>query len=148
MATPVDHKSPVVPSVLFEDGIQQSVIIPYVERYAARFFKAQEGIEDLSRVHRVQQKSIITDLDWERRGEDQSIKFEYIYRVVMKKAQKKDGRTQQMAYAITFDQSLTSKQCEKTKIYYEEMTLAGKPILYYLRMDLGDLIARARRYVK
>jgi len=144
----IEYKSPVVPSVLFEGEIEKSVIVPYIEQYAARFFKAQEGIKDLSSVHRVKQKNMITDLDWQRREKDKYIKFEYIYRVVMKKARKKDGQTQQMAYTITFDKKLTSKQCKKTKIHYEEMTLAGEPILYYLRMDLGDLITKARRHVK
>lgn len=148
MALPEDHKSAVLPSVGFDKTIEEEVIEPFIEHHAGRFFKAQEGIEDIDQVHRIEAKNVITDIDWHSHEEETRAEFKYVYEHVMRRAEKRDGQTRQMAYAITFDRLLTTKTCEETDIQFETMTLAGEPILYYLKLDLGDIIAEVRDYLQ
>jgi hypothetical protein len=144
MPQPSKHTSPLVPSVQFQEGIEANSILPYVRNLVGQFFKAQEDIEDLSRIHHVQQEDLITEADWASREDERKVDFNYVYRVVMKEAQKRDGKISQMAYSLTFDRVLTPLQCETTDIHYGTMTLAERPILYYIRLDLADLIEKAR----
>lgn len=145
MAEPSEHRSSLVPLVGFQETTESDTVLPYVKDLAVRLLKAQEDINDIGQVHRVRQENVITEIDWASRDEGKKVSFQYIYQVVMADAQKKDGRVHQMAYAPTFDRDLTPQQCEKTGIHYGTMTLAGSPILYYIRFDLADIIAHVRR---
>lgn len=145
MTQPSDHRSSFVPSVGFQETIESSTTLPYIKELAGRLLEVKEGISDIEQAHRVPQKEVITEVDWASRNEERKIPFQYVYEVVMADAQKRDGRIYQTAYAPTFDQDLTPQQCEMTGIHYGTMTLAGEPILYYVRFDLADLIAQVRR---
>lgn len=129
----------------FQRLIETSAVRPYVKNRVSRLLEAQESISDLSQVHHVLREDVITEVDWSSREEDREVEFDYVYDVVMKKARKEDGKTYQMAYAITFDRELTPQECSSTGIQYGTMTLAGHPILYYVLFDLANLIGEARK---
>jgi hypothetical protein len=144
MAQPSEHESAYVPSVQFREGIEAKVIDPYIEKKLQRFFHARESVNDLDEVHQILSENAITDLEWTGEAK-QRVSFKYLYRVVMEGARKVDGEINHTAYTLTFDHELTPDQCEETGTYYGCMTLAGEPILYWIRLSLPELIAQIRK---
>lgn len=145
MAFPSRHKSAYVPSVQFQQDIDAAVIDPYIEEKLRKFFRAQEETGDLDELQRIAPEDAITDIEW--KGHE--VEFDYIYEVVMAEARKgEDGQIDHTAYTLTFDRELTRKQCSDTEIHYRCMTLAGKPVLYYVRLDLDQLIREARKHAR
>lgn len=144
MASPSRYKSAYVPSVQFQDGIDTAAVDPYIEKKLRKFFRAQEDTGNLDELQRIAPEEAITDIEWK----DHEVEFKYIYEVVMAEARKVDGRIDHTAYTLTFDHELTPDQCGDTGIYYGCMTLAGEPVLYYVRLDLARLIAEARKHAR
>jgi hypothetical protein len=144
MAQPSDHKSAYVPSVQFRDEVEAKVIDPYIEKKLQRFFQARESVNDLNEVHQILSEDAITDLEWTGEAK-QRVSFKYLYRVVMEEARKVDGEINHAAYTLTFDHELTPHQCEETGTHYGCLTRAGKPILYWVRLSLPELIAQTRK---
>lgn len=147
MARSGSYESPYVPSVRFENRVETTVVTPFIERKLRAFFQAQEGIDDLSTVQEVRPQNAITDIEWTSRGEEQ-IPFSYVYKVVMADARKRDETIHHLAYTLTYDPALTPNCCEETGTYYSCMTLAGAPILYYIRLDLPEILAEVREHAR
>jgi len=149
MSTSTSHKSPYVPSVQFRDDVESKAVEPYVEKKVRDFFQARKGVDSLEEVCRVESEDAITDIDFSQRDpEDGSyaVDFKYIRKVVMEEAQKVDGQIDHTAYTLTFDHDLTPSQCSQTGIYYGCLKLASEPVLYYVRLDLAELIAEVRNH--
>ena len=145
MAHPNTYKSRYIPSVQFYDSVERTIIEPYVHEKLRAFFRAKEGLNDLTGIQEIRPRDAITDIEWVGNGKTQ-IPFRYIYEVVMDEAEKVDGEISHLAYTLTFDPVLTPSQCEETGTHYGCMTLAGEPILYYVRLHLPKLIQEARRH--
>jgi hypothetical protein len=124
------------------------VVKPYVEKKVGQFFDAREDVDTPDEVQKVDPEDAITEKDFDFKGDDDtySVPFNYLYDVVMEGVKKVDGVIDHTAYTITFDEDLTPDRCEKTGIYYGCMHLAGKPVLYYIRLNLADLIAEVRNH--
>jgi hypothetical protein len=142
-----NHESAYVPSVEFRSDAKSEAIDPHVEKKLRRFFRAQEDIYDLDEVHEVAPEDAITALDFSRwtAGGERAVPFDYLYDVVMEGARKVEGTISHKAYTLTFDHELTPQECEETGTYYGTLTLAGEPVLYYIRLSLPELIKEARK---
>jgi hypothetical protein len=139
MTRPDTYRSRYIPSVQFHDSVERNIIQPYVREKLEAFFLAQEGRDDLAGIQEIRPQDAITDMEWAGRG-DVRIPFRYIYEVVMDEAKKVDGEISHLAYTLTFDPVLTPNQCKETGTHYGTMSLAGKPVLYYVRLDLPSLL--------
>lgn len=145
MAHRGDYKSLYVPSVQFEGSIEKNIVIPFIKQKLRAFFQAQEGIRDLNQVQEIGPQDAITDMEWTASG-GQQIPLSYVYEVVMEKALKQDGNIHHIAYTLTYDHDLTPDRCKETGTYYNCMTLAGTPILYYIRLNLPEILAEVRKH--
>lgn len=145
MARLGNYKSPYIPSVNFESSIEKNVVTPFIERKLRAFFQAQEGIRDLSQVHEIRPQDAITDREWLASAEE-GVKLSYVYEKVMAEARKQNGKIRHIAYTLTYDHDLTPDRCKETEMYYNCMTLADTPILYYIRLDLPEILAEVRRH--
>ncbi len=146
MSSPSGYESAYVPSVQFRDQIDAGAIDPYIEEKILQFLQVQEGISELDDVPRIAPEDAITDIEWAGKGKEKQVDFKYLYEVIMDGARKEDGEIDHIAYTLTFDRELTPNRCEETETHYGCMTLAGEPILYYVRLDLAELIAVARSH--
>lgn len=139
------YKSPYIPSVNFESSIEKTVVTPFIERKLRAFFQAQEGIRDLSKVHEIRPQDAITDREWLASAEE-GVELSYVYEKVMAEARKQNGKIHHIAYTLTYDHDLTPDRCKETEMYYNCMTLADTPLLYYIRLDLPEILAEVRRH--
>lgn len=140
----MEYRSAYIPQVTFRNDVQTKAVDHLIESIVSRFCDAKE----LREPKKIEPSDAITDLDFKQTGDDgrPAIRFDYIYRVVMKDARKVDGKIDHAAYTLTFDHELTPQKCETTGIHYGSLNLAGQPVLYYIRLELSELIKEARKY--
>lgn len=111
----------------------------YIYPIVQSFFKARE----MKVPREVPASEAITDADFRQ---TEALPFTYLYEIVMRDAKKLNGVVDYAAYTLTFDPDLCPHICGTTGIRYGFLSLAGQPVLYYLLLDLVDLIKNIRRY--
>lgn len=132
--------SPFVPLVGFRDDAERRLRQTYIDPLLARFFDAR-GIKDIPQ--EIQASEAVTELDFARTGD---LSFDYLYKVAMRGVRKRGGTVSYTAYALTFDPELCPYECETTGVRHGYMTLADRPVLYYILLDLPTLIAKLRQH--
>ena len=132
--------SPFFPSIGFRGDAERRLRQTYVDPLVGKFFKAQ-GIDGSPR--EIQATEAVTELDFARTGD---LSFDYLYEVAMKGVSKRDGVVSHTAYALTFDPDLCPHECDATQTRYGYMSLAGRPVVYYVLLDLPTLIRKLRQH--
>lgn len=89
----------------------------------------------------------ISDLDFLNY---QKVPFSYFYETILWDIVKDHSGniSHRVKYCITFDEEVTSKVCEKTRIKYDEIRLNKKPILYFIYVDFKEVIRFLRLQAK
>lgn len=131
--------SPLVPSTLFRNDAERRLRRTYIDPLVQSFFRAMGQAVP----REVASSKAITEVDFRQSGD---LPFSYFYEVVMKGAKKEDGAIEHAAYTLTFDPALCPHTCETTGTQYGYLSLAGRPVLYYILLDLPTLIEKLRQH--
>lgn len=131
--------SPLVPSLVFRDDAEHRLQYSYIGPIVRSFFE----VRDMGIPREIPASVAITEFDFEQSGD---LPFSYFYDIVMKGVKKVNGSISHCAYTLTFDPDLCPLRCEKTGIRYGHLSLAGRPVLYYLLLDLPTLINKLRQH--
>ncbi len=116
--------------------INNNLIIPRV-----KFFFDSKNIKKYSEIDN---KIYISDLDFK------NIKFSFFYKHIFKDIHREEnGRIIcPIKYCITIDPLLCTKICSTTKTRYDEICLGKTPVLYYIFIDITEIMKIARQFEK
>ncbi len=128
------------PVVSLKSQIRQRVNEEFIYPILEDFFKDKGGIDSYEELD---PDKIKTEIEFQDTIE--SYVKSYVYKEVMNTISKnKDGTINfKPRYVVSFDQDLTDFQ-EKMGIKYGELRLGNAPILYFIYIDLQELI----RFIK
>lgn len=98
-------------------------------------------IRNIKEYSQIDNNIYISDLDFK------NIKFSFFYEHIFKDIHKEEnGRIIcPIKYCITIDPLLCTKICSATKIRYDEICLGKTPVLYYIFIDIADIMKFARQ---
>ena len=83
----------------------------------------------------------ISDLDFKK----EKIDFSYFYSHVFNDITKNKGKPElTVKYCITLDQKNCSQKCEKTNIFYDEISLNKQPVFYFIYLDINEIFGFLR----
>ncbi|MEY4980616.1 MAG: hypothetical protein RLZZ352_2886 [Pseudomonadota bacterium] len=112
--------------------IKQNLINPLV----ARFFQFQE-------IEKYEELSIeygFSDIDFPRIG------FDRIYNTLLSVIKREDNIIDvPVKYFLTLDKINCSQKCKKTDIYYDTIEINDRPFLYFIYIDLIEIIQELRK---
>lgn len=114
----------------------QGLIKPLIDGF---FF--ERGIDNYSLLSN---DKIISDIDFDRHDF-----FSYFYLGLLgdiNKCKSNNNVAFDVKYLITIDKVNCNKKCDKTHVCYDEILLSGTPILYFIYVDILDIISYVRRY--
>ena len=106
------------------------------------FFKDKRGIDSYEELD---PDKIKTEIEFSQKDTQESYVKSYVYKEVMNTISKNDDGTINFKprYVVSFDQKLTHFK-EERGIKYGELRLGNAPILYFIYIDLQELI----RFIK
>lgn len=104
------------------------------------FFKAMK----IDKYHSLDSKFYISDLDFKK------VEFSFFYEHILQDIHReKNGNIVcPIKYCITIDPFLCTKTCATTKIKYDEICLGKTPVLYYIFIDIIEIMEYARQSEK
>ncbi len=117
-------------------NVNEHLITPKVRS----FFKAMK----IDEYHLLESNFYISDLDFKK------IEFSFFYEHILQDIHRaKNGSVVcPVKYCITIDPFLCTKTCATTKIKYDEICLGTTPVLYYIFIDITDIMKFARQSEK
>jgi hypothetical protein len=102
----------------------------------------------------VEQSKAIVDREYRYESKG-GVPFQYFYEVLLQNIKKeKNGEVVGVGYTLTYDDALVgldpesdkeANQHAKTGLHYSPVLLGGKPVFYYLHLDLQKVLKRIRR---
>jgi hypothetical protein len=118
--------------------VNEDFIYPILER----FFKDRGGVDSYEELD---PDKIKTEIEFSQKDTQESYVKSYVYKELMNVISKSDDGTINFKprYVVSFDQELTDFK-EKMGIKYGELRLGDVPILYFIYIDLQELI----RFIK
>ncbi len=121
----------------FKDS--ERIRIGLIEPHVERFF-SERNIENYKEIS---VNSEISDLDFK------SEKIIFFYKNIFDEIKKdKEGKINlPVRYCITLDKNNCSKQCEITKIRYDEITLNIKPVFYFIYLSIDEIFPFLRERI-
>ncbi|MBH1970282.1 hypothetical protein FK216_02900 [Moraxellaceae bacterium AER2_44_116] len=101
-------------------------------------------IRKIKKYAEVDSKNYISDLDF------MSIKFSLFYTHLLQDINRDENGSivLPIKYCITIDPFLCTKTCATTKIKYDEICLGKTPVLYYIFIDITEIMECARQSEK
>ena len=101
-------------------------------------------IRKIKKYAEVDSNNYISDLDF------MSIKFSLFYTHLLQDINRDENGSVvfPIKYCITIDPFLCTKICATTKIKYDEICLGKTPVLYYIFIDITDIMKFARQSEK
>lgn len=116
--------------------INKNLIIPKIKD----FFRVMK----IDEYHHLDSKFYISDLDFKK------IEFSFFYEHILQDIHRaKSGSVVcPIKYCITIDPLLCTKTCPITKIRYDQICLGKTPVLYYIFIDIAEIMEYARQSVK
>lgn len=127
-----------VPYLSFGNDTHQSVNEGFIKPRVEDFFAARR----VDNYQPLESKYYISDKDY------RTLKFEYFYSHILAEIKKERSSRKvsfPVKYEITLDEQVTSKICDKTQIKYDEMLLNKTPVLYFIYIDLKELLSFVRK---
>ena len=125
-----------VPYLSFCENTSRFLAKNFIEPKVKEFFDTKK----IDKYDLIDTEKYISDLDFE------TVHFSYFYENILADITKKDGKIHHtIKYGITFDEEVTSKTCEQTKIKYDEISLNKKPIFYFIYFDLKEIMRFLRK---
>ena len=126
------------PVISLSPQIRQIVNEEFINPILENFFENKGGI---SSYQNLDPDKIKTEIEFLQKDKNESYVKSYVYKELMNTISKNyDGTIQfKPRYVISFDQDLTDFK-EKNGIKYGELRLGDKTILYFIYIDLQDLI--------
>ncbi len=113
------------------DYINQCLIKPLVKS-----FFLSRGVLDFSSL---KASDSISDIDFKK------IEFSYYYDIVMRDIHKKQNDIDfSVKYILTVDPESCLSICEKTGVRYDAIYMSCHPILYFIYIDIKDILSFVR----
>jgi hypothetical protein len=130
------------PVVSLNSQVRQIVNEEFIYPILDKFFKDKGGIDSYEELD---PDKIKTEIEFQKKDTIDSYVKSYVYNEVMNTISKNDDGTINFKprYVVSFDQDLTQFK-EKRGIKYGELRLGDVPILYFVYIDLQELI----RFIK
>lgn len=115
------------------EQINRELISPLIRD----FFSARK----IEKYEPIQKNSDISDLDFKEQ------EICYFYDVILNEIAKNNKKEVvfPVKYSITLDRKNCSKECEKTKVFYDEILLSKKPIFYFIHLDIEKIFSFLRK---
>ncbi|HEY0053881.1 MAG TPA: hypothetical protein VGB63_00880 [Pedobacter sp.] len=130
------------PVVSLNSQVRQRVNEEFIYPILDKFFKDKGGIDSYEELD---PDKIKTEIEFSQKDTQESYVKSYVYKELMNVISKKDDGTINFKprYVVSFDQDLTDFK-EERGIKYGELRLGDAPILYFIYIDLQELI----RFIK
>ena len=130
------------PVVSLNPLVRQRVNEEFIYPILDSFFKDKGGINSYEELD---PDKIQTEIEFKKKDTIESYVKSYVYKEVMNTISKNDDGTINFKprYVVSFDQDLTDFK-EERGIKYGELRLGDVPILYFIYIDLQELI----RFIK
>lgn len=130
------------PVVSLNSQVREIVNKEFISPILEDFFNDRGGIDSYEELHPDQIK---TEIEFSQKDTQESYVKSYVYKEVMNTISKNDDGTINFKprYVVSFDQDLTDFQ-EERGIKYGELRLGDAAILYFIYIDLQELI----RFIK
>ena len=130
------------PVVSLNSQVRQIVNEEFIYPILDKFFKDKGGIDSYEELD---PDKIKTEIEFSQKDTQESYVKSYVYKELMNVISKKDDGTINFKprYVVSFDQDLTDFK-EERGIKYGELRLGDAPILYFIYIDLQELI----RFIK
>lgn len=135
-----DSISSYVPYLSFGKDTHQVVNEQFIKPKVKKFFAARQ----ITYYQPLKLECYISDKDYK---DYKTLTFECIYDCVLAEIRKElsTGKVSlPVKYEITLDEQVTSKTCRDTQIKYDEILLNNSPILYFIYIDLKELLSFVR----
>lgn len=131
-----------VPYLSFNKNASGVINNKFLEPRIDRFFVARRIAK--GKYKPIDVTKYISDLDFK------TVSFLYFYENILADITKnQSGEILHIVkYCITFDEEVTHKICEETKIKYDEILLNKKPIFYFIYFDLKGIMSFLRKKAK
>lgn len=121
----------------FKDS--ERIRLGLIEPLVKRFFSAN----DIKDYKELSENSEISDLDFNSKNTKISYFYNFIFDEIRKDT---EGKIEFPAkYIITLDKNNCEKQCEKTSIFYDEITLNQKPVCYFIYISIDEIFSFLRK---
>jgi hypothetical protein len=117
------------------DRVRHDLIKPIV----GRFFSARD-IVDYKEISR---NSEISDLDFSPEYTKINYFYDFIFDDIRKDTKGKIEFS--IKYILTLDKKNCQKQCEKTGVFYDEITLNKKPACYFIYISIEEIFSFLRK---
>lgn len=130
------------PVVSLNSQVRQRVNEEFIYPILDKFFKDKGGINSYEELDT---DKIKTEIEFSQKDTQESYVKSYLYKEVMNTISKNEDGTINFKprYVVSFDQDLTDFK-EERGIKYGELRLGDAPILYFIYIDLQELI----RFIK
>lgn len=130
------------PVVSLNPLVRQRVNEEFIYPILDKFFKDKGGIDSYEELD---PDKIKTEIEFSQKDTQENYVKSYVYKEVMNTISKNDDGTINFKprYVVSFDQDLTDFK-EERGIKYGELRLGNAPILYFIYIDLQELI----RFIK
>ncbi|MCC3421137.1 MAG: hypothetical protein JGK12_13330 [Microcoleus sp. PH2017_01_SCD_O_A] len=130
------------PVVSLNPQVRQRVNEEFIYPILEDFFKYKGGIDSYEELD---PDKIKTEIEFSKKNTIESYVKSYVYKEVMNTISRNDDGTINFKprYVVSFDQDLTNFQ-EEMGIKYGELRLGNAPILYFIYIDLQEII----RFIK
>jgi hypothetical protein len=130
------------PVISLNPLVRQRVNEEFIYPILDNFFKDKGGIDSYEEL---EHDKIKTEIEFSQKDTQESYVKSYVYKELMNVISKKDDGTINFKprYVVSFDQDLTDFK-EERGIKYGELRLGDAPILYFIYIDLQELI----RFIK
>jgi len=130
------------PVVSLNSQVRQIVNEEFIYPILDNFFKDKGGIDSYEELD---PDKIKTEIEFQKKDTIESYVKSYVYKEVMNTISKNEDGTINFKprYVVSFDQDLTDFK-EERGIKYGELRLGDAPILYFIYIDLQELI----RFIK
>ena len=119
-----------------QNYINEKLILPTLEK----FFIARK----INNYQSINQNGFISDLDFKIQD------FDYFYKHIFNDIKKSSNDIFDLTtkYIVTFDKANCSLICDDTQLFYDQINIFNKPILYFIYFDPHEIIKFSRSFKK